>query len=120
MYQRLLLQHRLLRLPYLVHNRFHFCHILFINIPGAVNSLRNLIQITTDFSKRFVVLPQIRIIHIINNSKEYQCPNIIRCTLPILNCLIVLFRSVLLYFVLFRFYRFHLRRNHFKSQPCLY
>jgi hypothetical protein len=27
MYQRLLLQHRLLRPPNLVHNRLHFCHI---------------------------------------------------------------------------------------------
>lgn len=55
MYQRLLFQHRLLRLPHLIHNRFHFCHILFINIPSAVNSLRNLIQNPTDFSKRFIV-----------------------------------------------------------------
>lgn len=50
MYQWLLLQHRLLRLPHLIHNCFHFCHILFINIPSAVNSLRNLIQIPTDLA----------------------------------------------------------------------
>ena len=52
MYQRLLFQHRLLRLPHLIHNRFHFCHILFINIPGTVNSFCNLIQIPTNLSNQ--------------------------------------------------------------------
>ena len=46
----------LLRLPHLIHNCFHFCHFLSINIPGAANSLLNLIQISTDFSKCFIVL----------------------------------------------------------------
>ena len=54
MYQRLLLQHRLLRLPHLFHNRLHFCHILFINIPDTVNSFCNLIQIPTNLSKCFI------------------------------------------------------------------
>ena len=55
MYQWLLFQHRLLRLPHLIHNCFHFCHFLSINIPGAANSLLNLIQISTDFSKCLVL-----------------------------------------------------------------
>lgn len=65
-------KHGFLCIPYLFHQFFYFFYIGFIHVACCVHALCYLVQVAADFSERVIVIPQVGIINVIDESIQNQ------------------------------------------------